>query len=237
MTTESTKAGFVAIIGAPNAGKSSLVNALAQRDVAITSDFAGTTRDVLEVHLDIAGYPVILSDTAGLKPELLAGGAANAQDQIESEGIKRAIKVAQEADLKLLVFEAHQKPDEATEALIDQNSIVIQNKSDLAENQPDTEAIYISGSHNTGLNPLLTALENKIKNLIGNSSSPTLTRERHRYQLEECLSCLDRAQTADLPELMAEDTRLAVRALGRITGRIDVEDLLDLIFSEFCIGK
>ena len=126
----------IAVIGAPNAGKSSLVNALAQRDVAITSDFAGTTRDVLEVHLDIAGYPVILSDTAGLKPELLAGGAANAQDQIESEGIKRAIKVAQEADLKLLVFEAHQKPDEATKALIDQNSIVIQNKSDLAENQP-----------------------------------------------------------------------------------------------------
>ncbi len=227
----------IAVIGAPNAGKSSLVNALAQRDVAITSDFAGTTRDVLDVHLNIAGYPVILSDTAGLKPELLSGDAKNAQDYIESEGIKRAIKVAQQADIKLLVFEAHQPADEATKALIDEHSLIIHNKSDLADTHEDKNALYISVSENKGLGQLLAALEDKIKGLIGTSSAPTLTRERHRHQLQECMDSLDRALGAELPELMAEDIRLAVRALGRITGRVDVEDLLDLIFNEFCIGK
>ena len=229
----------IAVIGAPNAGKSSLVNALAQRDIAITSDFAGTTRDVLEVHLDIGGYPVIISDTAGLKPELLSGNAKDAQDSIESEGIKRAIKVAEAADIKLLLFDAQREMDEATLKLADENSILILNKSDLPTDlkHPQENTLLLSLENQAGFKELLKQIEENIISLIGQSSAPTLTRERHRHQLQNCLESLKRALKADLPELLAEDVRLAVRSLGRITGRVDVEDLLDLIFSEFCIGK
>ncbi len=228
----------ITVIGAPNAGKSSLVNMLAQRDVAIISDFAGTTRDVLEVHLDIAGFPVILSDTAGLKPELLHSDGQGGQDKIESEGIKRAIHAARSADIKLLVFDAQIQPDAATLDLADDHSLMIANKADLGAIHPDlTTAIPLSSKEMQGVETLLGALKDQINILIGSQSTPTLTRERHRHQLHICLDHLERAQSAALPELTAEDTRLAVRALGRITGRVDVEDLLDVIFSEFCIGK
>ncbi len=232
----------IAVIGAPNAGKSSLVNNLAQRDVAIISDFAGTTRDVLDVHLDIAGYPVILSDTAGLKPELISHQASTGQDKIESEGIQRALNIARTADLKILVFDSQQEPDVATLQLADNNSILLINKCDLPhKNKKALEgtntAIKVSMKDQEGLQDLLKAIEKNIKNLIGRTSQPTLTRERHRHQLTLCLESIDRALNANLPELLAEDTRLAVRHLGRITGRVGVEDLLDLIFSEFCIGK
>lgn len=231
----------IAVIGAPNAGKSTLVNALAQRDVAITSDFAGTTRDVLDVHLDIAGYPVILSDTAGLKPELLNTEAQEAQDKIESEGIKRALNVAQAADLKLLVFDASNVLDDATLSLKDDNSLFVINKADLLKERSQghklDDAILLSLKEDVGLNKLLEKISALLEKNIGHSSAPTLTRERHRTQLTKCLESLERSLGADLPELIAEDVRLSVRALGRITGRVDVEDLLDLIFSEFCIGK
>ena len=227
----------VAVIGAPNAGKSSLVNALAQRDVAIISDMAGTTRDVIEVHLDIAGYPVILADTAGLRPDQIG---QDGQDAIESEGIKRALKRAEDADITLLVFDSSENvPDPHTLNLIDERSILVANKMDdlFAENIM-AGAIGVSVSKNTGIPDLLQALEQKIKSFMDKTSeAPSLTRQRHRAHLEDALESITRSQNANLPELMAEDVRLAVRALGRITGRVDVEDLLDVIFKDFCIGK
>ena len=235
----------IAVIGAPNVGKSSLINTLAQREVAITSDLAGTTRDVLEVHLNLGGYPVILYDTAGLKPELLNESVSretlSAHDKIESEGIRRALNVAQTSDLKLLMFDATAPADNATLALADATSLLLYNKTDqLDAETPGSKTqhtFYMSVTDQSGLNTFLQGLQDKVADLIGTQTGPTLTRERHRAAVREALDALTRAETAILPELMAEDVRLAVRALGRITGRVDVEDLLDIIFSEFCIGK
>ncbi len=227
----------VVVIGAPNAGKSSLVNALAQRDVAIISDMAGTTRDVIEVHLDLGGYPVVLADTAGLRPDQIGG---EGQEQIESEGIRRALQRGEEADIALLVFDASEEvPDPHTLNLIDERSILVANKmDDLFSDNIMAGAIGISVTKNIGLPDLLKVLEDKIKVLMDSAREvPSLTRQRHRSHVEEGLEALARSQKADLPELMAEDLRLSIRALGRITGRIDVEDLLDVIFKDFCIGK
>ena len=237
----------VAVIGAPNAGKSSLVNALAQRDVAIVSDVPGTTRDIIETHLDIGGYPVILSDTAGLRPDQLS---RNDHDRIESEGIRRALKRARSADLKILLFDStKRKIDDQTLALSDENSLIVFNKRDFFQSDAHhesfvrhlgllgKEAIFISAEKGTGLKALTEELLQKIKLLLGWSEVPSLTRARHREALEETRTCLQRAQRAHLPELMAEDMRLAIRGIGRITGKIDVEDLLDVIFRDFCIGK
>jgi tRNA modification GTPase len=232
----------IVVLGAPNAGKSSLVNALARRDVAIVSPTAGTTRDVIEVHLDLGGFPVIIADTAGLRAELLS-----AQDEIEAEGIRRALDRAGKADLKLLVFDSSIDPDPHTLNLIDEHSLVVQNKSDLNSLSPRERAgerasaipdpIPISATSGAGIDTLLTAIHSRLETLIGRRSTPTLTRARHREALEQAASALDRSMTAPLPELAAEDLRLAVRHLGSITGKVDVEDLLDLIFRDFCIGK
>lgn len=234
----------VAVIGAPNAGKSSLVNALTRRDVAIVSAQAGTTRDVIEAHLNIGGYPVILADTAGLRPDQIG---SEGHEGIESEGIRRALKRAADADIRLLLFDATTLPaiDPHTMALADDRALVAVNKGDI---NPDaaaalrahlmTEVINISVSRETGLGDLTAALVARIEKLMERRRpGPSLTRERHRAALTECRAALDRALAAPLPELMAEDVRLAVRALGRITGRVDVEDLLDVIFRDFCIGK
>ncbi|MCB1720723.1 MAG: tRNA uridine-5-carboxymethylaminomethyl(34) synthesis GTPase MnmE [Alphaproteobacteria bacterium] len=226
----------IAVIGAPNVGKSSLVNALAQRDVAIISEIAGTTRDVIEVHLDLGGYPVILADTAGLRPDQIG---AEGQEGIESEGIRRALARAEQADITLLVFDASApEVDAHTLALIDERAILLANKMDKdgAKAQIDA-ALPLSVSSGEGVSALLKVLEEKIKGMIGQRNAPALTRQRHRAHVEEACDALVRAQTAALPELVAEDVRLAVRALGRITGRVDVEDLLDVIFRDFCIGK
>lgn len=226
----------VAVIGAPNAGKSSLVNALAQRDVAIVSDLAGTTRDVIEVHLDLSGYPVILADTAGLRPDQLGG---DGQDRVESEGIRRALARAENADIRLLLFDGTQDvPDPHTLALIDEQAVIAVNKADAgaaAFSLPG--GLDISAETGAGLEVLTAALVERAEALIGRLEAPALTRARHRTALEECREALKRAENADLPELVAEDVRLGVRALGRITGRVDVEDLLDVIFRDFCIGK
>lgn len=231
----------VAVIGPPNAGKSSLVNALAQRDVAIVSDLAGTTRDVIEVHLDIGGYPVILADTAGLRPDQVDDGA---HGKIESEGIRRALDRAQQADIRLLVFDGTDAaPDTHTRALMTGNSIAVINKSDAKNAAYNiADAITISVKTGAGIKALMNALEQKISTLMQTSrDTPSLTRARHRAALEECRDCLNdalsRIESKGLPELAAEDLRMAVRALGRITGRVDVEDLLDVIFRDFCIGK
>jgi tRNA modification GTPase len=225
----------IAIIGAPNAGKSSLVNALAQRDVAIVSDMAGTTRDVVEAHLNLGGYPVIIADTAGLRPEELSDSA---QDKIESEGIKRAITRAGAADLRILLFDGTQgNKDTATLDLKDEASLVVVNKADLSDQNSDE--IAISAKTGQGLDDLTNAIIDRIQTHIVTQAqdAPSLTRARHRDALNEAQIALSRALNAPLPELVAEDLRLSARAIGRITGRIDVEDLLDVIFNDFCIGK
>ncbi|MEM7650509.1 MAG: tRNA uridine-5-carboxymethylaminomethyl(34) synthesis GTPase MnmE [Pseudomonadota bacterium] len=227
----------VVIIGAPNAGKSSLINALVQRDVAIISDTAGTTRDVLEAHLDLQGYPVILADTAGLRPDQIGN---EGQDAIEGEGIRRALERAQNADLTILVLDGESDmPDPHTLNLIDDRAIVITNKMDVENAQLHVEAsLPVSVKTQEGLKELLGAISERIKMLMDSASeTPSLTRQRHRSHVEDALTSLHRSQQANLPELMAEDVRLAVRALGKITGRVDVEDLLDVIFKDFCIGK
>ncbi|MCB1681115.1 MAG: tRNA uridine-5-carboxymethylaminomethyl(34) synthesis GTPase MnmE [Rhodospirillales bacterium] len=226
----------VAVVGAPNAGKSSLVNALAQRDVAIVSELAGTTRDIIEVHLDVAGYPVILSDTAGLRPEQLSG---EGQDGIEAEGIRRALARGREADLRVLVYDGSQSvADPHTQALADENSLSVVNKFDLGGGPTLSQSfIPLSVKTGEGFDLFLKALEAKIVGLIGGNEAPALTRQRHREALTACVAALRRSLEARMPELLAEDLRLAIRDLGRITGRVDIEDLLDIVFRDFCIGK
>ena len=225
----------IAIVGAPNAGKSSLLNALARREAAIVSARAGTTRDVIEVHLDLGGYPVVLADTAGLREA--------AADEVEEEGIRRALDRAAKADVKIAVFDATTLPalDPATVALVDADTVVVLNKTDVVDAIPPAvagvPAIAVSARTGVGLPSLEERLTAFSADRLAGSGVPALTRARHRSALEECRDALRRALTAPLPELMAEDVRLASRALGRITGQVDVEDLLDVIFRDFCIGK
>lgn len=230
----------VAIIGAPNAGKSSVLNALARRDAAIVSETAGTTRDVIEVHLDLAGFPVTIADTAGLR---------QSEDAIEREGVSRALKRASDADLKLCVFDINLWPalDPDTERLIDANALFILNKCDLrAFNETEkTKAktrnhapLFISAKTGDGMEALLAALSEEAAKRCAIGPTPMLTRQRHRDQLERARAALGRAADPKLAdELMAEELRAAAEALGRITGLIGVEDVLDVIFRDFCIGK
>lgn len=234
---ERLREGFsIAILGPPNAGKSSLLNALARRDAAIVSSIAGTTRDVIEVQMDLGGYPVVLADTAGLR---------ESADVIESEGVRRAMQRAEQADLKLLVFDGEHwpQPDAATMKLIDDRSVIVVNKADQVKNkwfvvQGVGEPLYISAQSGEGLPELLDALTQEIEKHFGVASeAPSLTRARHREALEECRDHIARALGATQTDMRAEDIRLAVRSLGRITGHVGVEDLLDIIFRDFCIGK
>lgn len=229
---ERLRNGFhVAILGAPNAGKSSLLNALAQRNIAIVSPTAGTTRDIVETHLDIGGYPVILADTAGLRSKT----TNDEHGTIEAEGIRRAMDRAQEADIKVLLFDGSIEPDTHTLSLMDENAIIVYNKSDLKN--PTREGVQISALTGNGIDKLLQQIVQRIESMLGNRKTPALTRARHREALKKAYEALARSGTAPLPELAAEDLRLAIRHLGSITGRVDVEDLLDMIFRDFCIGK
>ena len=226
----------IALLGAPNAGKSSLLNYLAGREAAIVSARSGTTRDVSEVHLDIAGFPVILADTAGLR---------EVTDEIEAEGVRRARARAEHADLKLIVLDGATWPaiDPASATMIDEDSLVLVSKADLEAAIPaepliaGRPALAISVVTGQGTDRLLAALRAEVTERMSPGEAPALTRLRHRQAMEECRAALDRARNAELPELRAEDLRLATRALGRITGTVDVEEILDRIFSEFCIGK
>jgi tRNA modification GTPase len=222
----------IVILGPPNAGKSSLLNALARRDAAITAATAGTTRDVIEVHLDLGGYPVILADTAGLR---------ETGDPVEAEGVRRTRARAAAADLKLLLVAADE-PESATPiaAWCDPDTILVTSKVDLVPSAAratlPADALPVSVLTGEGLDALLARLKREVAARL-TGEGPALTRARHREALDETLAALRRAGTAAAPELLAEDLRLATRALGRITGRVDVEDLLDVIFREFCIGK
>ncbi|MBL8712228.1 MAG: tRNA uridine-5-carboxymethylaminomethyl(34) synthesis GTPase MnmE [Alphaproteobacteria bacterium] len=217
----------IAIIGAPNAGKSSLMNALARRDVAIVSEEAGTTRDVIEVHLDLGGYPVILADTAGLR---------ETDNNIEAEGIRRAQTAARDADLKIALFDGTlAEQDTDTMKLVDENALVVFTKSDIAKKQ--AAGLHVSSSTGEGIDGLLKQITAGVAQVFKSKPGPVLTRERHRAALTDAVYALDRCLSTQAPELAAEDLRLALRALGGITGRVHVEDLLDKIFRDFCIGK
>lgn len=234
----------LAIVGPPNAGKSSLMNALAQREAAIVSPQAGTTRDVVEVHLNLGGYPLLVADTAGLR---------QSSDDIEVEGVRRAKAWAEGADLKLALFDGEALPafDEETLSLLDAQTIVAINKLDTVDaalcDVPETVDGYpvlaLSVKSGAGLDALFDQLTVRVaERCQGASEGPAPTRARHRESLQRTEQALGRFLARDNTqhlgaELEAEDLRLAARELGRITGRVDVEDLLDVIFRDFCIGK
>jgi tRNA modification GTPase len=213
----------LAIIGPPNAGKSSLINALARRDIAIVSETPGTTRDVIGARLDLGGYPVHVSDTAGLR---------ETQDAIEAEGVRRARAEAAGSHLTLLLLDGSDATAPAIKA-----DVVVRNKSDLPGFKK-TDGLSLSLKSGEGLNALLDVLTALVAaRLESGDGSPALTRPRHRHALNEALQSLKHGETARAPELFAEDLRLAMRAIGRITGAVDVEEILDSVFRDFCIGK
>jgi len=224
----------VAVLGPPNAGKSSLVNALARRDAAIVSAIAGTTRDVIEVHLELDGLPVIVADTAGLRETV---------DVIEAEGVRRAALWAGDADIQILVIGADDL--EAGKASIIRthlaaDAIVVGNKQDLGplpELWQGRALLPVSVLTGQGMDGLLAALTTRARELGEPGEGAAITRARHRHALAEVCAALDRFLSGEETELRAEDLRVAARAFGRLTGRIDVEDVLDVLFRSFCIGK
>ena len=235
---ERIREGFkIAILGPTNAGKSSLINHLSNRDVAIVSEIAGTTRDVIETHLNIDGYPVIISDTAGIR---------ESKDEIEKKGIKLSLNRAEEADLKLVVVDAKSLDfTDVLKGLLDENAILVINKSDLLEKEIDSEIkninhVLISIKDNKNIDELISKIKNNLKNKFITSDDILITRERHRQHLEQCLDHLNNFnQKKEIEDFdkAAEDLRLATRHLGMIVGKVDVEEILGSIFNDFCIGK
>ena len=235
---ERIREGFkIAILGPTNAGKSSLMNHLSNRDVAIVSEIAGTTRDVIETHLNIDGYPVIISDTAGIR---------DSQDEIEKKGIKLSLNRAEEADLKLVVVDVKSLDfTDVLKSLLDENAILVINKSDLLEKDIDPEIkktnhVLISIKENKNIEELILKIKNNLKNKFLTSDDILITRERHRQHLQQCLDHLNNFnQKKEIEDFdkAAEDLRLATRHLGMIVGKVDVEEILGSIFNDFCIGK
>ena len=235
---ERIREGFkIAILGPTNVGKSSLLNLLSNRDVAIVSEIAGTTRDVIETHLNIDGYPVVISDTAGIR---------ESKDEIEKKGIKLAFNKAENADLKIIVIDAKTVDFKGfLEDFIDDNSILVVNKSDLINKELSSKIkklnpILISVKNNLNLNVLILKIKDKLKSKFIENEDVLITRTRHRNHLEQCLECLinfeKKNKTEDFDKA-AEDLRLATRHLGMIVGKVDVEEILGSIFNNFCIGK
>jgi tRNA modification GTPase len=223
----------VVIAGPPNAGKSSLMNALARRDVAIVSAEAGTTRDVIEVRLDLGGFPVVLVDTAGIR---------EAVGEIESEGIRRALARAEAADLVLWLRDAAGPAGAVPQELIARQGIrliEVTSKIDLVPASAYPDALPLSARTGAGLDALIARLAEEARAAAEIGESPAISRARHRRELESCAVALDHFLAGPFAELelRAEDLRAAATALGRLTGRVDVEDVLDKIFAEFCIGK
>jgi tRNA modification GTPase len=221
----------IVIAGPPNVGKSSLLNALAKRDVAIVSEEAGTTRDVLEVHLDLGGLPVMLTDTAGLR---------ETESKVEAEGVRRALSRTEAADVVLWLVDATAPVWRPPVALEAKPAIIVLSKIDLEPGGPaPRDCIEISAQTGQGLDRLIEALEEQAAFLAQpGACSPLMTRARHRAELEGAHAALQRFGDPSLsPELKAEELRIGAHHLGRITGRIDVEEVLGAIFGEFCIGK
>ena len=235
---ERIREGFkIAIVGPTNSGKSSLLNYFSKRDVAIVSEIAGTTRDVIETHLNLDGYPVIVSDTAGIR---------NSKNEIEKKGIKIALNRAEDADLKLVIVSA--KNVDFTGVLKDlltKNAILVINKSDLIKGKLNSkfkkyEHVLISIKKDLNLNKLILKIKSKLKNNFTTTEDILITRERHRQNLINCVQHLEKFQkkkSAQDFDKAAEDLRLATRHLGKIVGKVDVEELLGSIFNDFCIGK
>jgi len=235
---ERIREGFkIAIIGPTNAGKSSLLNHLSNRDVAIVSEIAGTTRDVIEAHLNIDGYPVVVSDTAGIR---------DSRNEIEQKGIKLAFKKAEDADLKLVVVESKNVDFNGVfKELLDDKAILVINKSDLINKELSSEIknldhVLISVKKGLNLEELILKIKKRLKNEFITNDDILITRARHREHLEMCLeyltNFLEKNQAEDFDKA-AEDLRLATRHLGMIVGKVDVEEILGSIFNNFCIGK
>ena len=234
---EKIRDGFrVSIVGEVNAGKSSLLNLLSKRDAAIVSEEKGTTRDIIEVYLNIDGYPVILADTAGIR---------TAQNEIEKKGISLAISKSKESDLSLIMIDNTSKSiDSKVKDLINEDCIVVLNKSDVASKQNHNfnqiPTVLISVKDNKNVLQLITLIKSKLSRKFSTSNDVLVTRERHRIKLNDCLNELEnflkKDQNKDI-EMAAEDLRLATRHLGSIVGKIDVEEILGSIFKDFCIGK
>ncbi len=235
---EIIREGFkIAILGPPNAGKSSLLNNLSNREVAIVSEIAGTTRDVVETHLNIDGYPVIISDTAGIR---------DSKDEIEKKGIKLSLKRAENADLKLVVVDAKSIDlSPFFNDLLKGNAILVVNKLDLIKNKLDQDLskfdhVLISLKDNLNIDKLILKIKNNLKNKFISQEDILITRERHRQHLVQCVehlkNFLDKNDKKDFDKA-AEDLRLATRHLGMIVGKVDVEEILGSIFNDFCIGK
>ena len=233
---EKIRDGFrVSIIGEVNAGKSSLLNLLSKREVAIVSEEEGTTRDVIETYLNIDGYPVILADTAGIR---------EAKNEIEKKGISLALGKSKEADLNIVMIDnSSPKINDKVKKLINNDSIVLLNKSDIKNKKNhkfDVDTILVSIKNNKNIDQLIKKLKEKLSKKFISSSNVLITRERHRVKLNECLKEIDKFlkkdQNKDI-ELAAEDLRMATRHLGSIVGKVDVEEILGSIFKDFCIGK
>ena len=226
----------VAILGPVNAGKSTLLNRLAGRDAAIVASEEGTTRDVIEVRMDIAGWPLTVADTAGLRVST---------SDVEAEGMRRARARAAEADIKIMLFDGARWPNGGAEieGLVDNQTLAVLNKCDLLADQAieasfgGKPALKISCKTGEGLDALLARIEDFLEARYLPSDSPVLTRSRHRHALEKCLESLQRYDIDAGEELAAEELRLAADCLARITGRSDIEQVLDIIFKDFCIGK
>ena len=235
---ERIREGFkIAIVGPTNAGKSSLLNYLSKRDVAIVSEIAGTTRDVIETHLNLDGYPVVVSDTAGIR---------ESKNEIEKKGIKLALNRAEDADLKLIIVDAKSVDfTSVLKELIDENAILVVNKSDLLVGNINNELkkhdhILVSIKNNLNLDKLILKIKKKLENKFISYGDILITRERHRQHLEQCISHLKNFKNKNGSEdydKAAEDLRLATRHLGMIVGKVDVEEILGSIFNDFCIGK
>ena len=235
---ERIREGFkIAIVGPTNAGKSSLLNYLSKRDVAIVSEIAGTTRDVIETHLNLDGYPVIVSDTAGIR---------DSKNEIEKKGIKVALNRAEDADLKLVIVSAKNVDFTVIlKSLLSKDAILVVNKSDLMKGKLNRkfkkyEHVLISIKKDLNLNKLISKIKSKLKNKFISSENILITRERHRQNLKNCVCHLqkfDERRTTREVDKAAEDLRLATRHLGMIVGKVDVEELLGSIFNDFCIGK
>jgi tRNA modification GTPase len=214
------------ILGPPNAGKSSLINALARRDIAIVSDRPGTTRDVIEARLDLGGYLLLVADTAGVR---------DTAEPIEAEGVRRALSHAKGGMTLLLLDGSADNPRAGLPADLPEPDLTVWNKADLGFVR---EGLSISLKTGQGVSMLLKMLQQKVQHKL-EGGAPALTRPRHRHALREAVAHLQHGLAAppDQPELLAEDLRLAMRAIGRITGQVDVEELLDFVFRDFCIGK